>query len=537
MATNYLHGVEVIESQDGPRPVLSSTVTAIGLVGTSYGPDREDLSLVSGLRAARDKYSAEGTILPAVEAILSQGAAPPIAVVQAFDASSDRSEVEGEELAWATVGETLRLARQRVSDVSLSRPPTETAVADKEVAWPALNASVALGNKPLKPGSVSIKTKAGSKAVAGSDYSVDEDAGTVTALSVTNVSATTAVLVSYTYLTPRPVADTDYRVDEDAGTVTVASTAKVSDGDPVLAAYSWADVSRTSVAAVVRAAAKLADAQPVLGVVPEILVAPGFTEAVSLDEADAIEGAPGATGLAGVAERLRAMVVADGPGTTRAAALAYRDAIGSRRVMVVDPKVKVAAAAGGTVEAPASGYVAGLMARSDRDRGWWASPSNQALLGIAGTSRPVGFILGDESSEANALNAAQVSTVIRRDGWRLWGGRTCSADSQWAFVSVVRTADRINRTLLEAHLWAVDRNVTRTYATEVVESVNAFLRGLEADGAILGGQCWADAELNTPQSVAAGRIYFDFRFTPAYPAERVTFRSRIVDDYVESIFT
>ncbi len=101
----------------------------------------------------------------------------------------------------------------------------------------------------------------------------------------------------------------------------------------------------------------------------------------------------------------------------------------------------------------------------------------------------------------------------------------------------LRTADRINRTLLEAHLWAVDRGITKTYASDVVEAVNAFLRGLEADGAILGGQCWADAELNTAESVAAGRIYFDFQFTPSYPAERVTFRSRLVDDYVETIFT
>ena len=99
-----------------------------------------------------------------------------------------------------------------------------------------------------------------------------------------------------------------------------------------------------------------------------------------------------------------------------------------------------------------------------------------------------------------------------------------------------RRADRINRALLAAHLWAVDRNIGRTFVSEVVESVSAFLRGLQAQGAILGGRCWSDRELNTDESVAAGKLYIDFDFTPAYPAERITFRSRITDDYVETIF-
>ncbi len=149
-----------------------------------------------------------------------------------------------------------------------------------------------------------------------------------------------------------------------------------------------------------------------------------------------------------------------------------------------------------------------------------------------------GVPLRAEGRGLRVLNlASHVTTIVCRDGWRLWGGRTCSSDPKWAFLSVVRTADRINRALLEAHLWAVDRSITRTYTAEVVESANAFLRELEADGAILGGECWADGELNTPAAVAAGRNYFDVRFTPSYPAERVTFRSRLVDDYVETIFT
>ena len=53
--------------------------------------------------------------------------------------------------------------------------------------------------------------------------------------------------------------------------------------------------------------------------------------------------------------------------------------------------------------------------------------------------------------------------------------------------------------------------------------------------AILGGRCWADPELNTPESIADGRVYFDFDFTAPYPAEHIVFRSHLVDDYLEEI--
>ena len=459
--TEYLHGVEVIETADGPRPIGAPGSTAIGLVGTAPGPAAGDLFLATSLRAARKRYAGGGTILPAIEAIHAQGAAPPIAVVQAYDSSSDVTAVAAEEQAWVAVEGEIKLDHESVS-------------------------------------SVAIVKKVGNTAVAEADYEVDAARGVITVKSVATINANTAVLVSYSY----------------------------------------GDVAVVTAAAMVVKAARLLDAQSELGVDPEILIAPGFTEAVTRDVKQAISAAPGATGLDALATRLRGIVVADGPGTTRADALAYRKAIDSKRVIVVDPKVKVLAADGTVSNAPASAYVAGLIARSDRDpeRGWWASPSNQVLLGIAGTSRPVSFVLGDVDSEANALNADQVTTIVRQNGWRLWGGRTLSSDPKWSFVSVVRTADRINRALLAAHLWAVDRNIGATYVSSVIESVNAFLRDLRAEGAILGGTCWSDRDLNTDESIAAGRLYFDFDFTPAYPAERITFRSRITDDYVEAIF-
>jgi len=241
--------------------------------------------------------------------------------------------------------------------------------------------------------------------------------------------------------------------------------------------------------------------------------------------------------MLGIAERLRAVVIADGPGTTDADAIAYRGDWGSDRVYVIDPPALVMdAGSGAMVPAPMSPRVAGLIARTDQDRGFWWSPSNQEIYGIVGTSRPVDFSLGDYNSRANLLNEKEVATVIRQDGFRLWGNRTTSSDPKFAFLCVRRTADMINESLLKAHLWAVDRCITKTYIEDVIESVRGYLNRLKAQGAILGGDIWADSELNTPTSIQDGRIYFDFDFTPPYPAERVVFRSHLVNTYISDIF-
>ena len=272
-------------------------------------------------------------------------------------------------------------------------------------------------------------------------------------------------------------------------------------------------------------------AESVLGVAPRILLAPGFSHQRPDGDAN-----PVVSELVGIAERLRAVVIADGPNTTDAAAIAYAGDFGSSRVYVVDPWVQKLDAAGNTVSQPTSPCVAGLIAKSDNDRGFWWSPSNQNINGIIGTVRPVDFVLGDASARANLLNEDKVATVIRQEGFRLWGNRTLSADPKWVFLSVRRTADIINDSLLRAHLWAVDRNITKTYVQDVVEGVNAYLRHLTTIGAILGGKCWADPELNTPDQIAQGKVYFDFDFTPPFPAEHITFRSQMTQDYLTEIF-
>ena len=340
--------------------------------------------------------------------------------------------------------------------------------------------------------------------------------------------ASTVVVKSSDGATTHDMAD-DYTVDAEAGVITRVDGGAIAAGATLKIAYDYADAGEVTDAEIVTAAAKFVEAEAVTGSKPRILIAPGYSEHVTRANPNGPPtAAPVTSGLIATAERLRAVIVADGPNTTQADALAYRGLLSSRRVYVVDPGVRVTDAAGVTSDAPASARVAGLIVRNDRERGYWSSPSNRQILGIAGTSRTVDFTLGDENSQANLLNAGEVATIIRFDGYRLWGNRTTSDDAKWAFLGVVRTADVINESLLRAHLWAVDRNLTKTYVEDVVESVNDFLRRLIAQGAILSGRCWADPARNTAVERDAGRVYFDFEFDPPSPAERITFRSQVV---------
>ena len=278
-------------------------------------------------------------------------------------------------------------------------------------------------------------------------------------------------------------------------------------------------------------------AENIVGFVPKILIAPSFTHTrtAAVDPAPATSN-PIVAELSGIAERLKAVIIADGPNTNDADAIAYSKDFGSKRIFLVDPKV-LKTVDGETSQEWSSACVAGLIAKSDHERGWWWSPSNQEINGIIGTSRAIDFAMGDANCRANLLNESNVATIIRQNGYRLWGNRTLSSDKKWAFLCVVRTADMIDESLKAAHLWAVDRGITKTYVSDVTEGVNAYLRYLTNIGAILGGSCWADPELNSADQIAQGKVYFDFDFTPVYPAEHIIFRSHLVNDYIKEIFS
>lgn len=124
----------------------------------------------------------------------------------------------------------------------------------------------------------------------------------------------------------------------------------------------------------------LAGAESVVGHTPRILIAPGWTHQRPTSAAN-----PVVSELEGIAARLRAIIVADGPNTTDDEAQTYAGDWGtSGRVYVVDPWVKVLDGDGAVVVEPSSARIAGVIARTDNDAGFWHSPPTRASLASSG---------------------------------------------------------------------------------------------------------------------------------------------------------
>ena len=266
----------------------------------------------------------------------------------------------------------------------------------------------------------------------------------------------------------------------------------------------------------------LLSAQSLVGVNPRILGAPGLdTLAVS-------------TEMAGIAQKLRAFAYVNCYGAqTKEEAVAYRDNFGQRELMCIWPDFLVwDTTTSAAVIAPAVARALGMRAKIDEEVGWHKTISNMTVNGAYGISKGVHFDLQDPDTDAGYLNANEVTTLIRRDGFRFWGSRTCSDDPLFAFENYTRTAQVMADTMAEAHMWAVDKPLNPSLARDIVEGINAKLREWRNLGYIIDGQAWYDDEVNTKDTLKAGKLYLDYDYTPVPPLENLMLRQRITDRYL-----
>ena len=265
----------------------------------------------------------------------------------------------------------------------------------------------------------------------------------------------------------------------------------------------------------------LLTAQARLGVTPRILGAPG------LDTQDV------ASALVGVAQKLRAMAYISAHGAlTTSAAITYRGHFGHREAMVIYPDFQRFNVTTKAVEpAPAVAFALGLRARIDQEQGWHKTLSNVPVNGAVGITLPVHWELQNVDTEANMLNEAGVTTLINRQGYRFWGSRTCSENSDFAFESATRTAQVLADSIAESHFWAVDKPLHPSLVKDILEGINAKFRELRNLGYILDARAWYDETVNTTPTLKDGKLTIDYDYTPIPPLEDLTFRQRITDRY------
>ncbi|WP_312813035.1 phage tail sheath subtilisin-like domain-containing protein [Brevundimonas sp.] len=264
----------------------------------------------------------------------------------------------------------------------------------------------------------------------------------------------------------------------------------------------------------------LLDSQSITGLRPRILAVPGVTDQ-AVGEA-----------LGMLASRLNAVAYYEaGPVRTVTAASAFRANFTHRELFLIfgsftaaDPFTKV------IQPTYATAVAVGLRARIDQGIGFHKTISNVPVNGVIGLDTPVSWDLQDENTEAGLLNGADITCLIRRDGYRFWGNRGCSSDARFAFESTVRTNQVLRDTIAEGVFPYIDRPLTPALARDIVESINALFRRLKSAGQIIGAEAFL-TDANTPDQLAGGKLRIGYRFTPCAPLEDLSVESQITDEF------
>lgn len=259
----------------------------------------------------------------------------------------------------------------------------------------------------------------------------------------------------------------------------------------------------------------LLSAKAAVGYAPRIIGAPGLdTLAVT-------------TQMVIVAKRLRGFAYARANGDDGVEAMNYRDGFTARELMLIWPNTSTEIAGDAVARA------LGLRAQIDERIGWHKTISNMPIDGVTALDHYVQFDLLDPSTEAGTLNGKQITTIIRENGFRLWGNRTTAGPDQpeFAFESAVRTSHALQDVIADVFQPYFDHPMTVSLIKDLLETANAKFRELALNGFIMGAKAYFDADRNQPEQLSAGRPDFRIEFTPVAPLEDPTVDLVITDFY------
>lgn len=277
----------------------------------------------------------------------------------------------------------------------------------------------------------------------------------------------------------------------------------------------------------------LLSAESALGVKPRILGAPGLdTKAVT-------------NALVTAAQALRGFVYAaarDPNGNlakTKEQATTYRAEFGARELMVLWPEfLGWNTETNDVTSLSAVANALGVRAKIDQEIGWHKTLSNYVVNGVEGISVPVFFDLQNPASDAGYLNGLEVTTIIRRSGYRFWGNRTCEAKGgKFPFENYTRTAQVLADTIAEAHFVFIDKPMHPSLVRDMLGYINSRFRDLVTSGYLIGASAWFDPDLNQKEDLADGRLQISYDYTPVPPLENLIFNQSITDSYLAQFAT
>jgi len=178
------------------------------------------------------------------------------------------------------------------------------------------------------------------------------------------------------------------------------------------------------------------------------------------------------------------------------------------------------------INLPPSGFVTGIYARNDVQRGVHKAPANEVVRGA------LRFETDINHAEQEALNPIGVNCLrfFPGRGFRVWGARTVSSDPEWKYVNVRRYFNYVERSVDQGTQWAVFEPNGEALWRNVSQTIGDFLYNEWRSGALLGGSpkeayfVKCDRSTMTQNDLDNGRLICLVGIAVLKPAEFVIFR-------------
>jgi len=175
---------------------------------------------------------------------------------------------------------------------------------------------------------------------------------------------------------------------------------------------------------------------------------------------------------------------------------------------------------------PPSGFVCGIYARTDVQRGVYKAPANEVVRGA------LRFETDINSAEQAVLNPRGINCLrfFEGRGYRVWGARTASSDPEWKYVNIRRYFNYLERSIDRGTQWAVFEPNGERLWDNVRQTINDFLYNEWVSGALLGGSpkeayfVRCDRSTMTQNNLDNGQLICLIGVAALKPAEFVIFR-------------
>lgn len=188
------------------------------------------------------------------------------------------------------------------------------------------------------------------------------------------------------------------------------------------------------------------------------------------------------------------------------------------------------------------GAVAGVIARTDTQRGVWKAPAGLDAT-LAGVPQLAVDLTDAENGELNPLgiNCLRALPVAGRV---VWGARTLRGADQladeWKYLPVRRTALFIEESLYRGTQWVVFEPNDEPLWAQIRLNVGAFMHGLFRQGAFQGTSprdayfVKCDKESTTQADIDRGIVNIAVGFAPLKPAEFVVIRLQQIAGQIQT---